>query len=231
MGECGSHRPLYGNHNGLLVVCGDKPFVRYGTDGAIHGSLVVGYQRANASHVQWLHEMDSGVQSLYRGGEMQWIANVTPTTALRWTTAPLAESGTAGMSVQIDIVGRPETGDQILWMFGGAYALPAGSRPLGWTLDCAVNPANLHVGFDPSHADGNRVAVDSSANSFTVSSGNVGVRGCATASGAIQSQSTYVTNAHDNSPTSPSPTTTLVPPTTDGAVQRFAMWPRCCTTV
>ena len=41
MGLYFNNRPLYGNHNGLLVLCGDRPMVKFGKTPFIDGQMMM----------------------------------------------------------------------------------------------------------------------------------------------------------------------------------------------
>ena len=114
--------PMYGNHNGLLVMAGDRPFARYGADESVHGQLTLGYHRAATNTTVWFHTLETGYTAQYRGGEVRWIVRPVPNTSavVTWTVLPLDSD--IGMVSEITSTGA-STGDRLLFMFGGAYKL------------------------------------------------------------------------------------------------------------
>ena len=85
------HRPMYGNHNGLLVMAGDRPFARYGAGESVHGQLTLGYHRSTTNTTVWFHTLETGYTAQYRGGQVRWNVHPVPgtTAVVTWTVLPL----------------------------------------------------------------------------------------------------------------------------------------------
>jgi hypothetical protein len=150
---------------------GDRPFVRYGADVSIHSQIVVGLRRGPTTH--WLHNLSSGYTSAFKAGAMAWFASpiAGDPVAINWTVVALADDvGTASI---VSVSGGVE-GDTLVVLVGGSYKV-SGGRPLGWTYDGAVNPANLLVGFSPELSHGSRASLSPSPGSFQVQSTVAGV--------------------------------------------------------
>ena len=169
MGPYFNNRPLYGNHNGLIVLCGDRPLVKFGKTPYINGQMMMGLQSKQHSNVEWFHDVDplsnaTKYASAYTAGKLQW--NISSRgVVISWTVAPLANG--IGFATHIVTYGAPALRNMSLVLaFGGAYRM-TGGRPLGWTYDGAVNPSNLAKSFSPSTAKGNTVVIQRNS-SFTV---------------------------------------------------------------
>ena len=169
MGLYFNNRPLYGNHNGLLVLCGDRPMVKFSKTPFIDGQMMIGLQPGPNSSIEWFHDIDPSSNttlytSAYTAGKFQW--NITSRgVVITWIVAPLVKG--IGFASRIITSGTPSLRDMsLVFAFGGAHKI-AGGRPLGWTYDGAVNPRNLADGWSPSTARGNTVVVHQK-KSFTV---------------------------------------------------------------
>merc|ERR1719174_2190885 len=94
MGPYFNNRPLYGNHNGLLVLCGDRPMVKFGKTPFIDGQMMIGLQPGPNSSIEWFHDIDPSSNttlytSAYTAGKFQW--NITSRgVVITWIVAPLA---------------------------------------------------------------------------------------------------------------------------------------------
>ena len=170
-----NNRPLYGDHNGALLMAGDLPYPRFASDPWVNGGLMLGLVRGNAS--QWFHAMDN-LDACFSAGRMTWV--VRGDGALGGLNVTLsAVPARVGMAVQLDA--RAATlapGDRIVWAFGGiTQAENSGNRPVGWALDALLTPAALlQRGFTPEDSRGNTLAQAPGAAAATMASGADGKR-------------------------------------------------------
>ena len=169
MGPYFNNRPLYGNHNGLIVLCGDRPMIKFGKTPYIYGQMMIGLQSALNSSIEWFHDIDpqsntTKYKSAYTAGKLQWNISLNGV-VVTWTVAPLANG--VGFASHIITSGKSTLrGMSLVLAFGGVYRM-AGGRPLGWTYDGAVNPSNLHKSWSSSTARENAVVILKDG-SFTV---------------------------------------------------------------
>lgn len=166
------NRPLYGASNGLVVLGGDRPIVKFAAGTTNYGTLMVALRRGGDNSTMWA-QLDPAMNTVasFRPGISSWIVSTPklPGVTLNMTAAPT--DGGVGMAVGIAVQGPIEAGDQLLWVFGGisggfdsAKLDPSinSTRLPPSTHSSADNRGNIALqaqGFDPVAAKGDHAAV------------------------------------------------------------------------
>jgi len=150
------NRPLYGPHNGGLVLAGDRPIVHVADDHTLYGGFLFGLTTASAG--VWAHDADD-LASSYVGGGMAWTVRDSRLPGLTITARVLHASTGLGAVLDLNVTAAEGAPDATLvWAFGCA-AVPAVSNALGWAYDPLVNPQTLNWTFTPEDCEGNKATV------------------------------------------------------------------------
>ena len=161
------NRPLYGPHNGGLVLAGDLPIAHVGDDGAIYGGLLIGLRRGDVA--LWAHASD-GVAVTFARASVGWALTDARLPGLALSARLLHAAGGTGLVLDVNATddGAHGGGAELIWAFGCGAAQ---ASAVGWANDPLVNPQTVAWTFSPQDCKGNRVAIDASNTSLVLSFG------------------------------------------------------------
>ena len=164
------NRPLYGPHNGALVLAGDRPITHLADDGAIYGGLLLGLRQGGT--FLWAHDFDT-LQSSFSAGAVRWAASDSrlPGLELRAAVLPSAQGVGFVLDANVSDSSGGSSGAELVWAWGCAAA---SSAAVGWAKDPLVNPATLQWDFTPGDCKGNTVSLG--ADNATVTTRFAGSR-------------------------------------------------------
>jgi hypothetical protein len=152
------NRPLYINNTSSFVLAGDKPMLKFCTDGDIHGKFFVGITRGGTT--KWLHDC-ADITAGFQPDHTTWRVtdSAFPNLVVRLEAASLA--GNAGWSARATVTGA-QSGDKLVWAFGGA-STPGGSLNTDLDPYRIGNAALLAESFSPSSCASDSVQILSGA--------------------------------------------------------------------
>lgn len=148
-----NNRPLYINNTNAFVLTGDQPIARLVKGEYLYGTLMLAIERKG--RIKWLQHCHQ-ITSLYQTGKMDWNISDPSFPGLKINLEILPIATTTGMAVKAEVEGV-ETGDRLLWTFGGAQWRKG--QNLSWKLDVMGQPDLLSWGFSPEEAKHNRVHI------------------------------------------------------------------------
>src|ERR1019366_3821693 len=131
-----NNRPLYCKLNtDGAVLTGDRPLVRLIAKPYLHGALAIAIARSGRA--LWLFDF-AQVESRYRCGRITWHCSdpAFPGVDVSLTVVPMTE--VAGFAARLHVTGG-QTGDQVIWSFGGAQ-LEEGDPRWKWDPVMRGNP-------------------------------------------------------------------------------------------
>ena len=148
-----NNRPLYINNTNAFVLTGDQPIARLAKGEYLYGTFMLAVERKGT--VKWLQHCDQ-IVSLYNTGRMAWkiTDQAFPGMTVNLQILPVAKA--TGMAVKAEVEGV-ETGDLLLWIFGGAQWRK--KENLSWKLDVMGQPELLTWGFSAGEARHNQVHI------------------------------------------------------------------------
>lgn len=148
-----NNRPLYINNTNAFVLTGDQPIARLAKREYLYGTFMLAVERKGT--VKWLQHCDR-IVSLYNTGRMAWkiTDQALPGMTVNLQILPVAKA--TGMAVKAEVEGV-ETGDRLLWIFGGAQWRK--KENLSWKLDVMGQPELLTWGFSAGEARHNQVHI------------------------------------------------------------------------
>ena len=156
------NRPLYGPHNGGLVLSGDRPITHLGDDGNVYGGLLLGVRRGAAA--LWAHDF-AELNSSFVGGAVRWAARDARLPGVELSAAVWAAAAGVGLVLDANVSDSSGAGGaELVWAWGCAAA--QGSA-VGWANDPLVNPQTLQWSFTPAACKGNAVALGAGNLSVT----------------------------------------------------------------
>ncbi len=155
-----NNRPLYCLHVPAMILCGDKPLMRFIQDPYYYGVLMIGVLREGKG--TWCQDF-SDVTARYRTGRMEWTLRDSHLPGLSITLETVTHAEGAGFAVRADVSGA-QTGDRLVWAFGGARQRLA-DKPWNvvWASDPIVNRDMLAWGFKSADCEGNTVRIEGDA--------------------------------------------------------------------
>ena len=164
------NRPLYGPHNGALVLSGDRPITHLADDGNIYGGLLLGMRQGGI--FLWAHDFDT-IQSSFSAGAVRWVASDSRLPGLKLRAAVLPSAQGVGFVVDANVSDSSggSSGAELVWAWGCAAA---SSSAVGWAKDPLVNNAALQWDFTPGDCKGNTVSLG--ADNATVTTSFAGSR-------------------------------------------------------
>jgi len=153
-GDRYNNRPLYCNQIRGVVLAGDKPFFRLGSDKLLHAQFMVSLARGGKA--KWLQDC-SDITARFLPNHVEWIVRDAewPGLEVKLEVVPTAEG--PGMGVKVAVSGG-QTGDELIWLCGGASWEPEGVLQK-WDLGLPGSAPLLKQGFDPADCKDNRIEV------------------------------------------------------------------------
>ena len=190
------NRPLYGPHNGALIIAGDKPIVHLGNDTSLFGGFLLGFERGAVG--VWAHNA-SEINATYEAGAESWVVRDSSLPGLTLHARVMPSVSGFGFVFDANVTDDGTSGlpTQVIWAFGCATHAAAGNA-LGWQLDPLLNTDTLSWAFSPSDCKHNNVSLGTDGASFTIQTldvGDVSVR--LTPSGSPTTTTVGVSNASD----------------------------------
>jgi hypothetical protein len=160
------NRPLYGPHNGALILTGDRPITHLADDTVLYGGFLFGVVRAGAG--VWAHNADT-VNSAFHQGSMRWSLRDSHLPGVDVSARVL--SGNTGTSMVIDINVTVSDAAELVWAFGCGTTPQVSGNRLGWAYDPLINPKTLNWTFSPEDCVGNNVNVAAIDNTVSLQFG------------------------------------------------------------
>jgi hypothetical protein len=167
------NRPLYGPHNGGLVIAGDRPIVHVANDNTLFGGLLMGLAQGGQGGV-WASDA-ADVTSTFAPGTFAWTASdpSVPGATLTAQVYHLADGFGAVVDVNVTTTSSSSSASSPEFVFAfGCAATPQEPNRLGWLYDPLVNPSVMSWDFTPSYCAGNRISVAADNSSFTIAFAN-----------------------------------------------------------
>ena len=155
------NRPLYGPHNGALILTGDRPITHLADDTYLYGGFLFGVVRDGAG--VWAHNADD-MASAFQQGSMRWSLRDSLLPGVDISARVL--SGDTGTSMVIDANVSVSDAAELVWAFGCGTTPQVSGNRLGWVYDPLINPKTLNWTFSPEDCVGNNVTVDSAGLSL-----------------------------------------------------------------
>jgi hypothetical protein len=165
------NRPLYGAHNSMLVLAGDRPIVHLCEDKVLFGGLLMGL--VSGSTGVWAHNADD-ISAAFVPGSFQWQVSDSSLPGLSLSARILPVSEGQGAVVDVNVTSQPgaPAPAEFVWAFG-CGTTPAAGNNLGWLYDPLLHPEVLTWDFSPEDCVDNRVVIDTATNStFNISFGS-----------------------------------------------------------
>lgn len=132
-----NNRPLYGPHNGLIVLAGDRPLVKFGATPLVTSQLLFGVKATAATpdaDIVWLHEINTSDTSItytsaYTASKMEWHVMLPSGTNLSCTVAPLVDGRGIAVKLQTSLGATVAAAEEeLVFATGAAYRIPSGRQ-------------------------------------------------------------------------------------------------------
>lgn len=176
-----NNRPLYGNHNGGLILTGDRPIIHFANDRIMFGGFLFGIVITSVSGSTfgyWSFEMNN-LTSTYDAGSFRWSINDSRLPGVQITAQVLPVVNDFGGVVDMNITTdsqyiNPTTIKTVnfVWAYGGGN-VPSSGNPLGWAYDPFINSEVLTWNFSSADCLNNHPTLVSN-NTFILNFGTSG---------------------------------------------------------
>ena len=132
-----NNRPLYGPHNGLIVLAGDRPLVKFGATPFVTSQLLLGVKATAATPdagIVWLHDIDTNATSItytaaYTASKMEWHVMLPSGTNLSCTVAPLTDGRGVAVKLQTSLGATAAAAEEeLVFATGAGYRIPSGRQ-------------------------------------------------------------------------------------------------------
>ena len=154
-GDRYNNRPLYCNQIQAVVLAGDRPFLRLGSDKWLHAQFMLALVRGDKA--KWLQDC-SDITTRFRPGCVEWSIRDTDWAGLTLRLEAVTSPTGAGMGVRATVTGA-QAGDQLIWLCGGASWEKEGVLKK-WDLGLPGCAPLLKQGFIPANCKDNRVEIE-----------------------------------------------------------------------
>lgn len=134
-----NNRPLYGPHDGLIVLAGDRPLVKFGASPFLTSQLLFGVKATSASpdaDIEWFHDINSSntnssitYTSAYTASKIEWNVMLPSGTNLSCTVAPLIDGRGIAVKLQTSLGATAAAADEeLVFATGAGYRIPSGRQ-------------------------------------------------------------------------------------------------------